>query len=145
MASPLGIELLSPIITAFAVLISDKPEGIDLGASFAFSNIFVGGLGSTAASRSRSRSRPAIGFEATAIYGEESKEPHKTVPRATYLAVIDHRHLRLHRLAIVTGLGSSAVVDKTVELSTVDKVPLANPANVLFSIADTYVGGWMKS
>ena len=28
-----------------------------------------------------------IGFEATAIYGEEAREPRKTVPRATYLAV----------------------------------------------------------
>jgi amino acid transporter len=29
-----------------------------------------------------------IGFEATAIFGEEAKEPKKTIPRATYLAVI---------------------------------------------------------
>nr|WP_206441335.1 APC family permease [Streptomyces boncukensis] len=28
-----------------------------------------------------------IGFEATAIYGEEAREPRRTVPRATYLAV----------------------------------------------------------
>jgi amino acid transporter len=28
-----------------------------------------------------------IGFEATAIYGEESKEPHRTVSRATYWAI----------------------------------------------------------
>ena len=142
----MGIELLSLIITAFAVLISsDKPEGIDLGASFAFSNIFVGGLGSTAGIALAFAFASYIGFEATAIYGEESKEPHKTVPRATYLAVITITVIfGFTAFAIVTGLGSSAVVDKTVELSTVDKVPLANPANVLFSVADTYVGGWMK-
>ncbi|KUO01702.1 hypothetical protein AQJ84_04540 [Streptomyces resistomycificus] len=29
-----------------------------------------------------------FGFEAMAIYGEEAREPYKTVPRATYLAVI---------------------------------------------------------
>lgn len=29
-----------------------------------------------------------LGFEATAIYAEEAKEPERTVPRATYLAVI---------------------------------------------------------
>ncbi|KMS76573.1 amino acid permease [Streptomyces viridochromogenes] len=28
-----------------------------------------------------------VGFEATAIYGEEAREPRRTVPRATYLAV----------------------------------------------------------
>src|SRR5262249_33933934 len=29
-----------------------------------------------------------FGFEATAIYGEEAREPKKTVPRATYLSVL---------------------------------------------------------
>ncbi|MCQ9180394.1 APC family permease [Streptomyces sp. IBSBF 2953] len=29
-----------------------------------------------------------VGFEATAIYGEEAREPRRTVPRATYLAVV---------------------------------------------------------
>ncbi|MEC8983537.1 MAG: amino acid permease, partial [Actinomycetota bacterium] len=29
-----------------------------------------------------------IGFEGTAIYGEEAKDPKRTVPRATYTAVI---------------------------------------------------------
>ena len=29
-----------------------------------------------------------FGFEATAIYGEEAREPRRTVPRATYLSVV---------------------------------------------------------
>lgn len=29
-----------------------------------------------------------IGFEATALFGEEAKDPRKTIPRATYLAII---------------------------------------------------------
>ncbi|MFT4136679.1 APC family permease [Microbacterium sp.] len=29
-----------------------------------------------------------IGFEATALFGEEAREPRKTIPRATYLAII---------------------------------------------------------
>jgi amino acid transporter len=29
-----------------------------------------------------------IGFEATTIYSEEAKDPKRTVPRATYLAVL---------------------------------------------------------
>lgn len=29
-----------------------------------------------------------IGFEATALFGEEAKEPRKTIPRATYVAII---------------------------------------------------------
>lgn len=29
-----------------------------------------------------------IGFEATALFGEEAKDPHRTIPRATYAAII---------------------------------------------------------
>jgi amino acid transporter len=141
----MSIELLSLVVTAFAVLLSgDKPEGVDLAASFAPSNIFAGGLASTAGIALAFAFASYIGFEATAIYGEESKEPHKTVPRATYLAVITITVIfGFTAFAIVTGLGSSAVIDKTVELSTVDGTPLANPAAVLFGVADQYVGSWI--
>ena len=140
------LELLSLVITAFAVLFSSKkPEGIDLGASFSPSNIFVGGLGSTAGIALAFAFASYIGFEATAIYGEESKDPHKTVPRATYLAVIAITVIfGFTAFGIVTGLGASQVVDQTAKLSSVGDVPLVNPANVLFSVADTYVGSWMS-
>ena len=83
------LELLALVVTATAVLVSSKkPDGIDFAASFAPSNIFVGGLASTAGIAIAFAFASYIGFEATAIYGEESREPHKTVPRATYLAVI---------------------------------------------------------
>ena len=139
------LELLSLLVTAFAVLFSgDKPEGIDLAASFAPSNIFAGGLASTAGIALAFAFASYIGFEATAIYGEESKDPHRTVPRATYLAVIAITVIfGFTAFAIVTGLGSSTVIDRTVELSTVDGTPLANPAAVLFGVADQYVGSWM--
>jgi amino acid transporter len=139
------IELLSLVVTAFAVLLSgDKPEGIDLAASFSPSNIFAGGLASTAGIALAFAFASYIGFEATAIYGEESKDPHRTVPRATYLAVIMITVIfGFTAFAIVTGLGSSTVIDRTVELSTVDGTPLANPAAVLFGVADQYVGSWI--
>ena len=87
-----------------------------------------------------------IGFEATAIYGEESREPHKTVPRATYLAVIAITVIFGYTaFGIVTGLGASQVVDQTAQLSSVGDVPLVNPANVLFSVATTFVGSWMAT
>lgn len=139
------LELLSLMVTAFAVLFSgDTPEGIDLGASFAPANIFAGGLASTAGIAMAFAFASFIGFEATAIYGEESKDPHRTVPRATYLSVILITVIfGFTAFAIVTGLGSSQVIDRTVELSTVDEVPLANPAGVLFAVADQYVGSWI--
>jgi len=85
-----------------------------------------------------------IGFEATAIYGEESKDPKRTVPRATYLAVgIITAVFVLVTFAMITAMGASEAVNKTVEWSSVDGVPLANPANVLITVASTYVGPWL--
>lgn len=142
----MGLELLSLVVTALAVLVSgDKPEPMNLGASFAPSNIFVGGLASTAGIALAFAFASFIGFEATAIYGEESKDPHRTVPRATYLAVIAITVIfGFTAFAVVAGLGASTVVDRTVELSSVDGTPLVDPANVLFTVAETYVGGWLR-
>jgi amino acid transporter len=135
------LELLSLIVVSFAVLFSsDKPEGIDLGASFLPQNIFSGGLASTAGIALAFAFASYIGFEATAIYGEESKDPHRTVPRATYLAVIIITVIfGFTAFAVVTGLGHTAVIDKTLELSD----GLANPAAVLFAVAEQYVGTWI--
>jgi amino acid transporter len=141
----MSLELLALIVTSIAVLTSsDKPEGIDLGASFLPQNIFAGGLASTAGIALAFAFASYIGFEASAIYGEESKDPHRTVPRATYLAVITITVVfGFTAFAIVTGLGASTVVDRTVELSTIEGTPLANPAAVLFGVADQYVGSWI--
>ena len=54
-----------------------------------------------------------IGFEATAIYGEESRDPKRTVPRRDLpgghaITVL----FALTTFAIVTGLGASHVVDE---------------------------------
>jgi amino acid transporter len=142
----MGLELLSLMVTALAVLFSgERPEPLDLGASFAPANVFVGGLASTAGIALAFAFASYIGFEATAIYGEESKDPHRTVPRATYLAVIAITFVfGFTSFAVVAGLGASKVVDQTVQLSTVDGTPLVDPANVLFTVAQTYVGTWLR-
>jgi amino acid transporter len=49
--------------------------------------ILVGGLTGSAGIAFAFAFASFIGFEATAIYGEESKDPKKVVPRATYWAV----------------------------------------------------------
>jgi amino acid transporter len=59
------------------------PEGITV-TSFAPSTIFVPGLGAALVFVIGS----FMGFEATAIFAEEAKDPKRTVPRATYGAVI---------------------------------------------------------
>ncbi|QIK62617.1 APC family permease [Leucobacter viscericola] len=84
----LGVALVLEIILllsfAFSVLIQ---TGFDMQAfTLAFSpEVLVGGsiwigllLVATA----------FIGFEATALFGEEARDPRKTIPRATYVAII---------------------------------------------------------
>ncbi len=52
------------------------------------------------------------GFEATAIFREEARDPEKTIPRATYVAIITMGVIyALTTWAIITGVGASTVVD----------------------------------
>ncbi|HEX5738792.1 MAG TPA: APC family permease [Hydrogenophaga sp.] len=140
----LVLELLVLIVTSVAIFIKGGPELVQWGASFNPSNILVGGLAGSAGIAFAFAFASFIGFEATAIYGEEAVNPKKTVPRATYMAVTLIATLfAVTSFAVVTGLGAGNVVDKVVELTTVDGVPLANPAAVLFTLASTYVAPWL--
>lgn len=140
----LSLELAVLLITAFAVFIDGGPDGIDLGASFSPGAVLAGGIGGTAGIALAFAFASYIGFEATAIYGEESKDPKKTVPRATYVAILlIGITFAFVTFAMVTALGSANVVDEMATRSAIDGEPLADPALVLFSIAEQYVGGWM--
>jgi len=140
------LELTALIVTAVAILADGGPEGLNFAASFSPGAILAGGLTGSAGIAFAFAFASFIGFEATAIYGEESKDPKTVVPRATYLAVgVITVLFALTAFAMVTGLGASTVVEKTVELSTLDGVPLADPAAVLFSLATQYIGPWMAT
>ncbi|MEI6590670.1 MAG: APC family permease [Actinomycetes bacterium] len=138
------LELLSLAITAGAILVNGGPNGIDLNASFNPVNIFAGGFGGGAGIAIAFAFASFIGFEATAIYGEESIDPKRSVPRATYWAIgIITALFAVVSLAMVVGMGAPNVADQVVKLSSVDGVPLANPAGVLFGLAAQYVGPWL--
>ncbi|WP_298119959.1 APC family permease [uncultured Aurantimicrobium sp.] len=138
------LELLSLIITAIAILANGGPEGWNIGASFAPDQIFAGGFGGGAGIAIAFAFASFIGFEATAIYGEESIDPKKTVRRATYWAIgIITALFAVVSFAMVTGMGANAIFDQVIERSSIEGVPLADPAAVLFSLTDQYVGGWM--
>ena len=138
------LELLSLIITAVAILANGGPEGWNIGASFAPDQIFAGGFGGGAGIAIAFAFASFIGFEATAIYGEESIDPKKTVRRATYWAIgIITALFAVVSFAMVTGMGANAIFDQVIERSSIEGVPLADPAAVLFSLTDQYVGGWM--
>lgn len=135
----MSLEVLALLVMSIAVFI--ETGSVDLGASFSPSNIFVGGFAGSAGIALAFAFASFIGFEATAIYGEESKDPKRSVPIATYTAVLLITILfAISTFAIVTALGSDTVVDQVVEISSVEGEPLANPAAVVFSVAETNVG-----
>jgi amino acid transporter len=137
-------ELASLLIAGIAILVNGGPEGINLGASFSPDQILAGGFAGGAGIAIAFAFASFIGFEATAIYGEESKDPKCTVPKATYWAIgIITGLFAIVSLAMVTGMGASKIFDEVIARSQIDGVPLANPAGVLFSLTDQYVGSWL--
>lgn len=135
-----SLEVLSLFITGIAILAKGGPEPINFQASFDPSLVFSGGFAGTAGIALAFAFASFIGFESTAIYGEEAKDPKKTVRRATYVAVSVIAGLfALVSFAMVVGLGSSTFIDETLARSE----GLVNPAGVLFSLATEAVGPWM--
>jgi amino acid transporter len=77
-----------------------------------------------------------IGFEATTIYSEEAREPHKTVPRATYISVfIIGLFYMLTSWLMVNGAGADKLVPTLQGLQ--------DPTTFLFDLAERYVGHWI--
>ena len=132
----LTLELLSLIVVVIAILIDGGPEGLNFGASFDTTLVFAGGFAGTAGIALAFAFASFIGFEATAIYGEESKNPKRDVPLATYWAIgIISTLFAVVSFAMVTGMGASQIFDQVIERST----GLDDPAAVLFSLAAEFV------
>ncbi|MGY6497833.1 MAG: APC family permease, partial [Microcella sp.] len=128
------------LIVGIASLGRGGPVGIDFAASFSPVAVLAGGFAGTAGIALAFAFASFIGFEATAIYGEESKDPKRTVPLATYVAIAVISVLfAIVSFGVVTGLGASSVVDEVLERSN----GLETPEGVLFSLAEQYVGGWL--
>ncbi|MFM6971968.1 MAG: APC family permease, partial [Rhodoluna sp.] len=138
------LELLSLLVTSVAILSNGGPEGMNFAASFSPESILSGGFAGGAGIAIAFAFASFIGFEATAIYGEESVDPKRTVPKATYWAIgIITGLFAITSFAMTTGMGASKIFDEVIARSSIDEVPLADPAAVLFSLTDQYVGSWM--
>lgn len=138
----LALEILILLIAGLAMLIDGGPEGWNIGASFSPTEVFAGGFAGTAGIALAFAFASFIGFEATAIYGEESSDPKRTVPIATYVAIAVISILfAVVSFGVVTGLGASGVVDGVLERSD----GLLAPEGVLFSLAEEYVGPWVTA
>lgn len=138
------IELLALVIVGFAAIFNGGPDGPDFVSSFSPGSILAGGLLGGAGIAFAFALASFIGFEATAIYGEESKDPKRTVPRATYISVILITVIfAFVGFGMVTGLGSSDIQNKVFEITAIEGVPLADPSGMLFGLSTQFVGSWL--
>ena len=129
-AKVLGVLLIAEIalivVLSASILGQGGAEGIDV-SSFSPSTFMEGSPGIALMFAIGS----FIGFEATAIYGEETKNPRRTVPIATYVAVITIGVLyAVASWAIVLAFGSDKV----------QAVALENTADLTFIAATEYLG-----
>jgi len=91
-AKVLGVLMLAEVamlgvVAAVVLLQGGGPDGLSFGASFSPASVFDGGLTGSAGIALAFAFASYIGFEATAIYAEETKDPKRSVPIATYTAV----------------------------------------------------------
>jgi len=125
-------EYLCVLILDVAIIVKGGDSGLS-AASFMPSRIFSGSpsIGLVFAFAC------FVGFEATTIYGEEAKDPKRTIPLATYFSVL-----------LIGGfymLSSWCMVNA----EGTDKLAaylggLQDPTRFLFNMADRYVGHWLS-
>lgn len=129
-AKVLGVLLVAEIVLVVALVIAifakGGAHGVDF-SSFSFSEFSSGSPGIALMFAIGS----FVGFEATAIYGEEAKDPKRTVPIATYVAVIGIGLLfAVSSWALVLGFGSQEVAAAAQK----------NTADFTFIAATEYLG-----
>ncbi len=128
----LGVLMLVEVgvlaVLGIAIVVQGGDSGLSL-APFAPSNVFAGaaGVGLLFAFAS------FIGFEATAVYGEEARDPKRTVPRATYTAILLIGGFYAFTMwALAIGYGTDSVQDAAT----------ANPVGFVLDLSDRYLGSF---
>ncbi|MFF2486124.1 APC family permease [Microbacterium sp. NPDC058062] len=124
----LALETLLLILLAIAVLVQGGAEGVQFG-TFTSDAIFSPGMFVIIAFGFAAFS----GFESTVLYRAEAREPHRTIPRATYISVGFMAIFYAFMVWIVIqAFGESNIVAVTAE----------NPAAIFFIASDRYLGTW---
>lgn len=130
------------IVFVFDIMVVAKGSGLGSnptggGGSLSFSSFTIDALTSGAPAIGLLFAAASfIGFEATTIYSEEAKEPSRTVPKATYIAV-----LTIGVFYMVTSwlMVNSWGNDQTL-VEFIGGKELGAPPNFLFAMADPYLG-----
>lgn len=121
-------ELVILLLLDIAIVMHGGAEGLSL-AGFRPSEVFGPGLGVTMVFVLGAY----VGFEATAIFGEEACDPDRTIPRATYVAVLlITAFYAVSTWAIVQFYGPAAVAGAATE----------NLDGFYFAAAETMLGHW---
>ena len=126
----LVLEISVVVVLSFAIMVQGGAEGLGLD-TFKMDNVLSGspGIGVMFAAAS------FIGFESTAIFRDEAKDPARTIPRATYTAVIVIAVFYVFATwALVMSQGADNIVDFA--FSTLDA------GDTLQQVGAQYIGGW---
>jgi amino acid transporter len=131
-AKVLGLLLLAEtgilVLLAGGVLLDGGAQGLALD-SFTPGNVLVPGTGAVLALAFAA----FTGFESTAIYRSEARNPNRTIPRATYIAVAFLGLFYAFSVWIVIqAFGSSQIMQAVA----------ADPTGLFFTATTRYVGSW---
>lgn len=129
-------ELSILVVMSFAVLFSGGgPDGIPLTAVNPVNAFHANGVASGAVGLGLFMAFWSwIGFEATAVYGEESRNPRRVIPIATFIAVIGIGVMyTFFSWMAVAGNG----LTQSIQLSAGD-----DPFQLFFNPTREYLGGW---
>src|SRR4051812_46304593 len=145
-AAVLSVTLVSEVVLLLALGISVLFKGGPSGYLFsetvpiapAFKNLSAGAFGTSAAAGAAAIGIffafwSWVGFETTAVYGEESRDPKRMVPRATLIAVVSlGLFYTFMSWMVIVGQGPK----RAVELST-----SASPVDLWLTLVDANLGG----
>ncbi|MFJ8812328.1 APC family permease [Amycolatopsis thermoflava] len=135
LACLVGLEM--GILLVFAVITFARgggPQGLDFGATFGPSAVASGapGVAFTFAVASM------FGFESTALYAPEARDPRRTIPRATYLAVaVVAVFFAFVAWMVVSFYGSGSVVDAAGQA-----VGTGEASGLVAGAIQATLGGW---
>ena len=120
------------LVLAVAILVQGgSSEGLGLD-SFHPSNLTQAGMASILPIAFAA----FMGFESTVIYRPETRDPRRTIPRATYAAVaVLGTTYAFVVWSIIQAFGAQGVV----------AAAATDPVGLFFTASDTYVGGWFTT
>jgi amino acid transporter len=146
-AAILGVTLTAEVLVLLALAFSvifkgGGPDGFMLSQTVlpnnAFESLQAGAFGTAAAAGSMAVGLffafwSWVGFETTAVYGEESRNPKKIIPRATIIAVVG--------LGVFYTFISAMVIAGNGAKTSVEKSISANPLDLFFGLVTANLGG----